>query len=97
MSKQLTATHLIARIAASLLGSYAFVWGFVSLGVAVGVRAGMPYEEAQTLVFLLAFLVFLTCFCWAFVAARLAIVWTVLLGGGALTTAAAFVLARPLM
>lgn len=96
MSKQLSTVHVIARIAASLVGSYAFVWGFVSLGVAVGVRTGMPYDEAQTSVFLLAFLVFLSCFCWAFVAARLALVWTVLLGGGALTTAAAFFLARGL-
>jgi hypothetical protein len=96
MSRQRTTVHVIARTAASLFGSYAFVWGFASLGIALGVLAGMPYGEAQTLVFLLAFLVFVTCFCWAFVAASLARVWTVLLGGAAVTTAAAFILTRAL-
>jgi predicted membrane channel-forming protein YqfA (hemolysin III family) len=85
-----------SRVAASLLGSYAFVWGFITLGIVLGVLAGMRYGEAQTLCFLLAFLLFLVCFCWAFAAASLVRVWAVLVGGAALMTGAAWFLSRSL-
>jgi len=86
--------HIVSRVAASLLGGYAFVWGFATLGIALLLRAGMAYDEAQTLCFLLAFLVFLTCFCWAYVPASLVRVWGVLAGGGAAMTAMAWLLLR---
>ncbi|WP_093558640.1 iron uptake protein [Pseudoduganella namucuonensis] len=86
--------HLISRVAASLLGGYAFVWGCVTLGIVLLLAAGMPYGEAQTLAYLLAFLVFLACFCWAYAAASLARVWLVLAGGGAAMTGAAWLLTR---
>lgn len=86
--------HIASRIAASLLGGYAFVWGFVSLGITLLVAVGMPYQEAQTLLFLLAFLVFLGLFCWAWSAASATRVWLVLAGGGAAMTAAAWLLSR---
>jgi hypothetical protein len=87
-----TISHVVSRIAASLLGSYAFVWGFASFGCALGLAAGMTFDDARTLLFLLAFLVFLACFFWAFACARLLRVWAVLLGGGALMTVAAWLL-----
>ena len=87
---------VVSRIAASLLGSYAFIWGFVTLGIALLVAAGLPYGEAQTLLFLLAFLVFLVCFCWTFAAANLTRVWVVLAGGGAAMTGAAWLISRAL-
>ncbi len=89
--------HVAARVAASLLGGYAFVWGFTTLGIVLGLALGMPYAEAQTLLYLLAFLVFLICFCWAFVARSIARVWAVLAGGGALMTGAAWLLSPVLM
>jgi hypothetical protein len=92
-----TRAHVLSRTAASLLGSYVFVWGFTSLGIALGVSGGMAYSEAQALLFLLAFLVFLACFCWAFTAAGLARVWVVLAGGGAVMTVAAWLLSRTLV
>lgn len=92
----MTPTLLISRIAASLLGGYAFVWGFAALGLALGMHAGMDYEEAQTLVYLLAFLVFLTVFLWAFAARSLTRLWAVLAGGGAAMTGTAWLLARGL-
>ena len=55
-SNRLAAGHVISRIAASLLGSYAFVWGFASLTSALGLALGVPFGDAQTLAFLLAFL-----------------------------------------
>lgn len=83
-----------SRVAASLLGSYAFVFGFTTLGTVLGVAAGMPYGDAQTLLYLLAFLLFLSCFCWAFVPVSGARVWTVLLGGGAVMAGAGWLLSR---
>jgi hypothetical protein len=88
--------QVVARIAASLLGGYAFVWGFTTLGIVLGLAVGMPFAEAQTLLYLLAFLVFLVCFCWAFVAESLLRVWAVLAGGGGLMTTAGWLLSRAL-
>lgn len=86
--------QIFARIAAGLLGGYAFVWGFATLGIALLLQAGMLYGDARTLVFLLAFLVLLAAFCWSFVAAGLIRVWVVLAGGGALMTGLAWLLTR---
>jgi hypothetical protein len=88
----MTALHVASRVAASLLGGYAFVWGFTTLCVALGLLLGAAYDDARTLAQLLAFLLFLVCFCWAFAAASLARVWAVLAGGGALMTGLAWLL-----
>lgn len=88
--------QLASRIAASLLGSYAFVWGFTTLGIVLGLMFGLPYGEARTLLYLLAFLVLLVCFCWAFAARSAAYAWGVLAGGGAVMTGAAWLLSRML-
>jgi hypothetical protein len=95
-SVSVSSWSLASRIAASLLGGYAFVWGFVTLGITLMMKAGMDYEEAQTLAYLLAFLVFLFCFCWAYVANSVSRVWAVLAGGGAAMTGTAWLLARGL-
>ncbi len=92
----LSAFHITSRIAASLLGGYLFVWGFVTLGITLQLHAGVSWADARTAVFLLAFLVYLAVFCWAFAAASLARVWAALAGGGALMTAAAWLLIPPL-
>lgn len=88
------AWSILSRVAASLLGGYVFVWGFVTLGITLMMKAGMDFEQARTLAYLLAFPVFLFCFCWAYVAASLARLWAVLAGGGAAMTGAAWLLAR---
>lgn len=87
---------IVSRIAASLLGGWAFLWGFVTLGITALVAAGVPYGDAQTLLNLLAFLVFLGLFLWAFAAASVTRVWLVLAGGGAAMTAAAWLLLQTL-
>lgn len=86
------AAHIASRVAASLLGGYAFVWGFVTLGIALLLLGGVEYDEARVLCQLLAFLVFLTCFCWAYAAASVRRVWAVLAGSGALMTGLAWLL-----
>jgi len=87
-------TQIASRVAASIVGGYAFVWGFASLGTVLLLAAGMPYSDAQTLCFLLAFLLFTTCICWAIAGQSLVRVWAVLAGGGAVMTGAAWLLAR---
>lgn len=96
MSLTVPRWHLVSRIAAALLGGYAFTWGFVALGIALLVAGGVSFHEAQKLLYLLAFLLFLGLFLWAFAAPRLGRVWAVLAGGGASMTAAAWLLARSL-
>jgi multisubunit Na+/H+ antiporter MnhE subunit len=85
-SSELTAFHIASRITASFAGGYLFVWGLTTLGIAVAVLLGMPYSEAQTLLYLLAFLVYVAVFCWAYAAHNIAVVWIVLAGGGTAMT-----------
>jgi hypothetical protein len=89
-----TTSQIAARVAAGVLGGYTFVWGCATLGIALLLYVGMPYGDARTLVFLLAFVVLLIVFCWAFVAASLIRVWLVLAGGGAVMTGLAWLLTR---
>lgn len=77
-----SSAHVASRIAASLLGVWMFTWGFVVAGTAALVAAGMPYDDALTLLYLLAFIVFLVLFLWSFAAKSLRRVWLVLAGGG---------------
>ncbi len=92
-----TPSQIVSRVFASLLGSYGFVWGFTVLGIASLVAGGMDYDEAWTLVMLLAFILFLVLFCWAFAAKSLARAWAVLAGGGAVMSAGAWLLTRQLV
>jgi hypothetical protein len=85
--------HIASRVAAALLGGYGFVWGFTTLGIVTAMVAGFSYGDAQMMIYLLAFLVFLVAFLWAFSARSLVRVWSVLAGGGALMTGAAWLLA----
>lgn len=86
----LQTSKIVARIGAGVLGGYAFVWGFISLVCALGAAAGMHFDDARTLAYLLAFIVYLIVFCWAFADAKLARVWAVLAGGGLLMTGVAW-------
>ena len=79
----------LSRIAAAVLGGYLFVWGLVALTIAGLANLGMDYDQAWMLAMLLAFLVYLLVFIWAFAARRLGLVWIVLLGSGAAMTAGA--------
>ncbi|MEW6590278.1 MAG: iron uptake protein [Pseudomonadota bacterium] len=90
------ALHL-SRAGAALLGGYLFTWGFTALGIAGLVGAGADFHDAETGVSLLAFLVFIALVLWAYAAASLLRVWAVLAGGGALMTAAAWLLQRALL
>ena len=86
--------EIVSRITASLLGGWLFVLGFVSLGIAALLRAGVGYADAQTLMYLLAFLVFLCAFCWSYAARSALRAWITLFGGGAAMTALAWWLAH---
>lgn len=73
-------------VAASLLGGYAFTWGFTALGIAGLVAFGVEFHDAEAGAHILAFLVFLVAFLWTFTAVRLSRVWALLAGGGLLMT-----------
>lgn len=77
------------RIAAALLGGYAFTWGLIALAMALPFAAGMHFHDAEHLGAIVGLLAYLVVFLWAFAAHSLARVWAVLLGGGALMAAAA--------
>lgn len=96
-STSVTAPALLSRIAAALLGGYAFVWGLSTLGIAGLVGLGAGYDQARMLFMLLAFLVYLAVFLWAFAAASGARVWAVLAGGGALMTGAAWMIQQTIV
>ena len=85
---------LVSRIAAAVFGGYAFVWGFTTLLIALALVMGLPYGDAQTTAYLLAFLVFLGAFLWAFSVRRVLIAWLVLGGGGLAMTTLAWGLTR---
>lgn len=89
--------HVIGRIGAGLLGSWVWTWGFAALGITSLVAIGQPYAEAHMAVMLLAFLVFLAAFCWAFAARNLARVWFTLIGGGAAMTGLGWMLQSQLV
>jgi hypothetical protein len=80
--------QLTARIAAAVLGGYAFAWGFIAACASLMFAAGMGFHDAEFLASLLGVLAFLVVFLWAFAARRLWVVWAVLGGGSALLAAA---------
>ncbi len=85
---------LASRVAAALVGGWAFSWGFVVLALALGRRAGLSYEDAQTLAWLLVFPVYVAVLCGSFAAASGLRVWVVLVGGGLAMTGAGWWLMR---
>lgn len=88
--------HIVSRVGAGVLGSYAFAWGFVALLGAGMLLAGQHFHEAVELSWMLGFLVYLGAFCYAFVSASVSRAWLVLAGGGAAMTLAGWWLSRTL-
>lgn len=84
-----------SRTVAAVFGGYAFTWGFTTLLIALALRAGLPFGEARTLAYLLAFGVMLAAFLWSFATPRLTRLWAVLAGGGTAMTGLAWWLAQP--
>jgi hypothetical protein len=83
-SPSLRPLPLLSRIAAAVLGGYAFCWGFFALGLAGLYAAGMSFHDAEHLSSILGVLVYLVLFLWTFAARNVGRVWLLLLGGGAL-------------
>jgi hypothetical protein len=72
------------RIIAAILGGYAFTWCFSVLGITSLVALGIDFHESETGLSVIAFLVFLGLFLWAFAAKSMIRVWLVLAGGAAI-------------
>lgn len=86
--------QIATRVTAAILGSWAFVLGFVSIGITLLARLGMAYSNAQTLMYLVGGVVLLAAFLWSFAAAKVGHVWAVLGVGAVLMTGASWWLAR---
>jgi len=80
-----------------LVGSFAFTWGLVAVGVSGLVALGVDYHEAEVTLMLLAFLVFLPLFLWSFASPRQGRVMALLFGGAALMTSAAWAIQRAVL
>lgn len=72
-----------SRIAAAVLGGYAFARGLVAASTSLLVASGVVFHDAEFLSSLLGVLGYLGALLWAIAARRLWPVWLVLLGGGA--------------
>lgn len=79
---------ILQHLIAALFGGYLFTWGVTTLGVTVLVALGVAFHEAETSLLLLAFLILLAVFLWAFSTSLLRAV-TVLGGGAVFMTAVA--------
>lgn len=86
-SKELSTAQLLSRIAAGIAGGYCFVLGVTTLGIVLATGLGMSYTDAQTLMYLMAFLIYTFAFCWAFIHRSLLTICLCLIGGGAVMTA----------
>lgn len=86
--------HTASRVVSAVLGAYAFTWGFTAFGIAGLAALGVDFHDAEMAMMILAFLLLLGLFLWAFAAASLTRVWVVLGGGAVLMSAAAWVLQR---
>jgi hypothetical protein len=89
--------NIALRIAAGMLGGYAFTWGFIALAITSLFAARLDFHDAETLGTILGFIVFLVVFLWAFAARSVLRVWGVLAGGGALMAGAAWLVQRALL
>lgn len=72
--------QLAARVAAAIVGGYAFAWGVAAAGTSVMFAAGMGFHDAEFLSSLLAVLAWLVAFLWSIAARRAWLPWAVLAG-----------------
>lgn len=89
--------QILSRCLAALVGGWSFTAGLVVFGAAALVSAGLPYAEAQTAMYLVAFLAWLGVICWTFAVRRVASAWLVLLGGAAVLGGAGLWIAHGLV
>ena len=81
---RVTRLHIAGRVAAAVLGGYVFAWGVVAAVTSLAFAVGMEFHDAEFVGAVVGLLAYLSVFLWAFAARRLAVVWLVLAGGGAL-------------
>ena len=93
----LTRSHIVARTALALLGGYVFTWGVIAAGTALMYGAGMAFHDAEHLSYIIGILVYLGAFLAGFAAHKLRRVALVLVGGGALLSAGAWLLQQQLV
>jgi hypothetical protein len=81
--------RVASRVGAAVFGGYAFAWGTVAAVTSLLFAAGMAFHDAEFLGAVAGLLAYLVAFLCTIATRRLAMAWLVLLGAGALMTAAA--------
>lgn len=84
--------HLSSRIAAAILGGYIFTWGFIAFCLTLLYACGVEFHDANSVSYIIGFLVYLIVFLWALAYQRLSYTWLVLGGGGMFMALAASVI-----
>jgi hypothetical protein len=79
--------RMASRVAAAVLGGYAFAWGTVAAVTSLLFAAGMAFHDAEFLAAVAGLLAYLAAFLCTVATRRLALAWLVLPGAGALMTA----------
>ncbi|GGE34248.1 hypothetical protein GCM10007421_05100 [Halopseudomonas oceani] len=91
-----SAPHIVSRVVAAIFGSYAFIWGVISLGVVSLSAIGVDFHSAELSMLLLGVLLYIALFIWVFSIKSLLRIWLVLGLGAALMLSAAWLL-QPLL
>jgi|ACQI01.1.fsa_nt_gi hypothetical protein len=89
MKKNISALHIVSRITAASVGGYIFTYGLSAFFIALAVVIGAAFDQAQMGFMMLAILVYLAAFLWAFSSKNLTKVWLILFGGGGIMVVAA--------
>lgn len=82
-----TRLSLASRVAAALLGGYAFAWGLIATATSGLYALGMGFHDAEFLATMLGVLAFLAAFLWTFAVRRVRTAWLLLAGGGGVLAA----------
>ncbi|WP_347302718.1 hypothetical protein V5740_12030 [Croceibacterium sp. TMG7-5b_MA50] len=88
---------VLSRFGAAIIGGYLFAYGLTAAITLAGFAAGLPFFEAQTLAWLMSFLLYGAAVLWAFAEPRLPVVWLVLGGGGCAMVAACWFVSRQMV
>jgi hypothetical protein len=86
LSRPSRPVEVLLRTTLALVGGYLLVRGLVSLCISVAVTLGADYERARLFAMMVAFLLYLAVFLWAFATRHLWRAIALLTGAAALTT-----------
>lgn len=96
-SERSVAWTIIQHFSAPLIGGFVLTYGFVALATLACFALGLRFFEAQSLAWMLSFIVYLTAILWGFAQRSAHRVWLTFGGFGGLMIAAAWTLSRVML